>query len=67
MRKDMGMRKKRRGNSRRIARGDDARRTKKGPETAKMATKTTEVMLRDCICAGVRGEHARVLGPLGYN
>lgn len=49
MRKAMGMRTRRKGDNRRIVRGDDARRTKKGTETAKMATKTTEVMLRDCI------------------
>ena len=61
MRKAMGIRRRRRGNSRRIARGDDARRMKKGTETATMATKTTEVMLRDCICCRVRvREYARV-------
>jgi hypothetical protein len=50
-RKARGITKRKRGVSRRIARGDNARRMKNGTEMAKTATSTTEVMLSVCIIA----------------
>lgn len=47
----MGRRRRRKGDSKRMVRGDDARRMRKGIEMAKTATSTTEVTLRVCITA----------------
>jgi hypothetical protein len=44
-----GIKKRRKGVSRRIAIGENARRVKNGTEMAKTATSTTDVMLRVCM------------------
>lgn len=48
-RKVTGRMRRRNGDNKRTVRGDDARRMKKGIETAKRATNTTDVTLRVCI------------------
>jgi hypothetical protein len=51
-RKVSGRRKRRKGDNKRIVRGEDAMRTRNGTEMARTATSTTEVTLSVCIESG---------------